>query len=98
MGTLDSQEYRLSVQAALAQHVNGSLSAIRPLCVPEHGHAGAAIRALNVYDHSSIAPYRPSCAVCVLTSVSIAPDSPSAYQPVPSLTQVLASIQPSWSK
>jgi len=98
MGLLDSQKHRLSVQAPLAEHIDRSLSAVSPLRVPEHGHAVAAVGALNVYDHSSIAPYRPSCAVCVLRSVSIAPDFPSAYQPEPSLTQVLASIQPSWSK
>lgn len=98
MGLFDSQEYRLSVQASLAEHIDRALPAVRPFRIPQHGHAGAAVRALNVYDHSSSAPNRPSCAVCVLRSVSIAPDLPSAYQPVPSLTQVLASIQPSWSK
>ena len=56
METLDSQKYRLTMQAALAQYVNRSLPSIRPLGVPEHGHAVAAVRALNVYDHSSIAP------------------------------------------
>ena len=98
MGTLDSQKYGFAMQAALAQYVHRSLPPVRPFRVLEHSHAVAAVWALNVYDHSSNAPYRPSCAVCVLRSVSIAPDSPSAYQPVPSLTHVLASIQPSWSK
>lgn len=98
MGLLDSQEYRLAVQASLAEHIHCALLPVRPLGVPEHGHASAAVGALNVYDHSISRPYMPSWSGLVATSVSIAPLAPSAYQPVPSLTQVLASIQPSWSK
>lgn len=98
MGLLDSQKYRLSVQASLAQHIDRSLPAVRPLGVPQRRHAVAAEGTVNLDGHNISRPYVPSCAVLVFTSVSIAPDAPSAYQPEPSLTQVLASIQPSWSK
>lgn len=56
MGLLDSQEYRLAVQASLAENVHRSLPAVSPLRVPENGHAVAAVGALNIYDHSSNAP------------------------------------------
>lgn len=98
METLDSQEYRLAVQASLAQHIDRSLPPVRPLGIPQHRHAVAAVRALYL-DHNISRPYVLSWSGLVLTlPVSIAPDAPSAYQPVPSLTQVLASIQPSRSK